>query len=123
MKRVALLLVALSVAVFSQVSPVSVPDIAGTGVAASVASVLPAQGIPDPGTVRFIQFVAPASNTGTVRVGDSKITTTRGIPLAAGAGYNTPTWCSGSINDCKTYTAAWYFLVQSGDKVSIVLGR
>ncbi len=123
MKRIALLMLALSVVLFSQVSPVSVPDIAGTGVAASVASVLPAQGIADPGTVRFIQFVAPASNTGTVRVGDSKISTTRGIPLAAGAGHNAPTVCSGSINDCKTYTAAWYFLVAAGDKVSIVIGR
>ncbi len=39
----------------------------------------------------WIQCVAPTTNTNPVYFGDSTVTSSRGIPIAPGGGYNTPT--------------------------------
>jgi hypothetical protein len=56
-----------------------------TGAGAAVAIVPGAQY-----RAAYIQCVAPSTNTNNVYFGDSTVTSTSGIPIAPGGGYNTP---------------------------------
>lgn len=125
MKRIIFYLLFCCSLLLCQMAPTSVGDVSGGGGVTSVASALATQSITNPGTVRFIQFVAPSGNTSVVRVGDSSISTTRGVPVAPGGAYQTPlpACVTGAGGECQTSTSSWYFLVQSGDKVSILLGK
>lgn len=58
----------------STIAIVTVPDITGDAANHAVST----------GTARWIQFVAPAANAANVRVGDSNISSTRGIPIPPG---------------------------------------
>ncbi len=75
---------------------------------------------------RWIQFVAPLSNSTThcsvtdisacPRVGDVNVSATRGIPLAPGAGYLLPPLPSGQPGYS---TAQVYVWIATGDKVDV----
>lgn len=60
---------------------VSVADIAGDGAAHTLSSLL---GAAAGESAKWIQWIAPSANTGTVRIGDSSITTGQGLPIPAG---------------------------------------
>ncbi len=66
-------------------------------------------------SAHWVQFVAPAANSGTSRVGDTTVTSTVGIPLAPGAGMMLPAYQSGgtySLGQLKAYVA-------TGDTLSV----
>ena len=70
---------------------------------------------------RWIQFICAAGNSGTaVRIGDVNISATRGDTCAAGGGVFVPE----PVTSPRTYDlSTWYYLAQSGDKVSITYGK
>lgn len=87
-------------------------DISGTGSKAQIAT---------SGSALWVQFVAPAGNTSTVRVGDINITTTRGTVMAAGSGFLLPRI---STNTQQLYNLSQiYVLIQSGDSLTVSYGN
>lgn len=106
----------LSLAWVSQASiaVVTIADISGTGTATAIAA---------SGSATWIQFVAPAANSAAVRIGDANITTSRGTPIAAGGGFFLPPVTRGPFDnqnsDTKYSLPVTYYLIQSGDKLSI----
>lgn len=73
-----------------------------------------------PGSVArasWIQCVAPSTNASTVQFGDSTVSATVGLPIAAGGGYNTP-----SCPNCIYNPGATYVYVASGDNVYCAWG-
>jgi len=68
------------------------------------------------GLAVWVQFIAPAANSAVVRVGDSNVSATRGFPIAAGGGYNTPVLGQG--NPRYDLTKIFYYCT-TGDKVVI----
>lgn len=112
MKRIYVLLV-LAVTLCGQtlVNPNTAPDIAGDGKVHQIAA---------GGGALWITVCALRNNATAVRLGDSKITTERGIPLEAGAcyGLNPP-----SSPNHRHSLGGWYYLVQKGDKLSITYGQ
>lgn len=86
----------------------TIADITGTGAAVQVAA---------SGTARWIQFIAPPTNAASVRCGDVNVSTTRGLPLAAGAGQFFPF-------QAQLYSlSSLYCYIGSGDKLSIAWGN
>lgn len=88
-------------------NPVSPAELTGNSAAQVVAAV---------GEALWVLFVAPSGNSGVVRVGDSNVSATRGIPIAAGTGFMLP-FSQGLIGYdlSKLY---WY--AASPDKVNII---
>src|SRR5689334_3478682 len=60
---------------------------------------------------KWIQVVTPAANSAVVRFGDSTVSATTGLPIAAGAGYNTP-----ACESCIYQLAATCMYIANGDK-------
>lgn len=78
------------------------------------------------GTARWVQFICTANNTAIVRVGDSAVSATRGLPIAAGGGLMLPPIPSapGMKQIDQFYQlSSIYYIVQTGDAVSIAWGR
>jgi hypothetical protein len=71
-------------------------------------------------TCRFVQFVALSTNTAVIRAGDSNVSSTRGVPLAAGGAWNTP--ASSNVNFVYALNS-FYFYAASGDKLSVTCGN
>ena len=120
MRTVILLLVCAALISGQQtLQPVSLPDFAGTGSRVTLAS----SGIT--GTVRFCQLIAPAGNTGVVQVGDSLITTSRGMRMAPGSGMFLPPGPSTSQSGggYVLNLAQQYVLIQSGDVLTVTCWR
>lgn len=113
MKRLALLL-ALAWVSQASITVVTIADISGDGSAHAIAT---------SGSATWIQFVAPSANSAAVRIGDANITTSRGISIAAGGGMFLPAVTRGPFDnqnsDTKYSLPATYYLIQSGDKLSI----
>lgn len=65
----------------------------------------------------WIQIITPSSNAAAVMFGDSTTSATRGLAIAAGGGYNTPT-----CGTCTYTLAATYVYVANGDKVYVAFG-
>ncbi len=66
-------------------------------------------------SAHWVQFVAPAANAGTSRLGDTTVTSSIGIPLAPGAGMMMPAYQSGgayNLGQLKAYVA-------TGDTLSV----
>ena len=83
-------------------------DITGTGAAVQISA---------SGTARWVQFIAPTTNTAVVRCGDSNVSTSRGLPIAAGAGQFFPF-------QAQVYNlSSIYCYIANGDKISIALGQ
>lgn len=68
--------------------------------------------------VQYIQIVAGSSNASAVRFGTGSITSSFGLAIAAGAGYNTP------VVTGQCYPLASYKIyVASGDKAYVAYGN
>lgn len=65
----------------------------------------------------WIQCIAPSTNTNAVRFGDSTVSSTRGLPIAPGGGYNTPAMQGRGYSLANTYV-----YVATGDKLSCAYG-
>lgn len=90
----------------------SFADIVGDGAAHAISG---------SGSAHWIQFIAPDTNTSTVRVGDASVSTSRGLAIAPGGGLLLPI---GEANPDRNYQlSAIYYIVQSGDKLNIVIGQ
>ena len=66
---------------------------------------------------KWIQVIADSGNSAKVFFGDSTVSATTGLPIAAGAGYNTP-----ACQSCVYTLSATYVYVGSGDKVYVAFG-
>lgn len=87
---------------------VNLADIAGAGTTVQLATTN--------ATARWIDFVV--TGTGTVRVGDSTTTSTKGIPISAGSAYTTPAMYE--VNGAPPYSlAAFYAYVPAGATLSV----
>lgn len=126
MKRilyVALFLLVSSLIASAQSTPTSIADISGDGSVHAVAS---------SGFARWIQFSTCTSgatgctaNTNVVRLGDSSISTSRGIPVPPGGTMFFPPLPQTPGNEARAQydLSKIYYLVQSGDKLSITYGN
>ena len=99
---------------------VTMPDIAGANATVQIALVTSANGIPygtlagAPSPARWVQFVVTGS--GTVRIGDSLTSASRGIPLTAGQGLCTSPYSSGSL---AYQSGEFYAYIPSGTTLSV----
>lgn len=101
--------------------PTTIADVSGNGTASAIATA---------GTAHWIMIQAAPTNsttacstatyTGCPRVGDSNITTTRGYFLTPGTSIVLPSDRSG---DPTIPLNTVYYLVQSGDKITITYGN
>lgn len=111
MKRTICILVLAAIASGQNlIVPTTLADISGDGSVHAFAAT---------GTMRWFTACALAGNTATIRLGDANITTSRGTPLVAGA-------CLGMNESSSTFRhsmAGWFYLIQSGDKLSITYGQ
>ena len=89
----------------------SIAEITGSGATVAIST---------DGSTRasWIQIIAPSGNSAVVRFGDSTVTSSIGLPVAPGGGYNTPA-CSACI-----YTLSQHYVyVANGDKVDVAWGN
>ena len=68
------------------------------------------------GSAVWVQLIAPTTNSAVVRFGDANVSATRGLPIAAGGGYNTPVLGQG--NPRYDISKLFYYCT-TGDKVDI----
>lgn len=108
---------ALLALVVAQPAPVTIPDIAGDATVHQVAAT---------GSFRSILIRAADTNStatcsstslaGCVRFGDINISTTRGMYLKPGESSG---WIESS-GSARRLLSSWYYLVQTGDKLTII---
>ena len=99
--------------VFALVTITSTADIAGDGASHAIAT---------SGAARWIQFVCPSTNTSAVRIGDSTVSTSIGIPCAPGGAMLFPALPSSPADGITAPVydlSKVFYLIQSGDKLSI----
>jgi hypothetical protein len=93
----------------------SLPDLIGNG------QIQPLYGS---GTARWVQVFAPSTNSSPVRIGDSLISDSRGIPIFPGGSWLFPAMPAGdarnSVQDCLYSLKDMFCLVAQGDKLSCV---
>lgn len=92
-------------------------DVSGSSTAVQIAT---------SGTARWIQVIAPAANSNVVRCGDSTVTATRGLPIAAGGGFMFPTIppdTRQAVNQHYYSLSTVYCFISSGDKASFAWGN
>jgi hypothetical protein len=107
-----LLTLVLAGLVFGQnfIVPTTLPDITGDGAVHAIAST---------GSARWIIFAALSTNSSVIRLGDSNITTSRGVPVPPGQSFSV----FESTSTFRHSLAGWDYLIQSGDKLSITYGQ
>ena len=66
----------------------------------------------------WIQIIADAGNTDPVYFGDSTVASGTGLPIAKGAGYNTP-----PCGTCVFSLAATYIYISNNDKAYVAFGN
>jgi hypothetical protein len=111
-KRLLLFLAALWLSCFAAVTPTSMADISGDGNAHAIAA---------SGFARMIIFVCKSTNTSAVLIGDSTIATGTGLPCAPGGSVTLPAMPQGAaVQDTGYQLSTWFYLIQSGDKLSIL---
>ncbi len=66
---------------------------------------------------KWVQVIADSTNGAKIYFGDSTVTATRGLPIAAGGGYNTPT-----CDTCIYTLSTLYAYIGSGDKLYVSFG-
>lgn len=90
--------------------PVSVADITGDGAA---------HALPVTDGARWIQIICPSTNGAAVRLGDSNVSASRGIAIAAGAGQLIP-----PVNAAPSFmlynTGTFYYFAGNGDKITML---
>ena len=67
---------------------------------------------------RWIQVSAPSGNAAHIRFGDSATSSTRGIDIAPGGAYSTPT-----CQTCQYPLTGTYIYVATGDTASVAWGN
>ena len=78
------------------------------------------------GTARWIQVLAVTGNSATVNCGDSNVSTTRGILIAAGGGFMFPTIPVDerqAVNQHYYNLATVYCYIGSGDRANFLWGN
>lgn len=120
MKRLIAILFLAGLALAQQSGPASLPVISGNGTVTRLAQT---------GTVRWITFISPPTNSSTTcgtssiagcpRIGDSSISTSRGYFLTPGTSAYVPE----SPGASRIALSTWYYLVQSGDTLVIQYGQ
>ena len=90
-------------------SVVNLAPITGTGATVAISS--------SNARASWIQVIAPSTNAANVMFGDSTTTISTGLPIAAGAGYSTPTCPS-----CVYTPSAHYVYLANGDKAYLAFG-
>jgi hypothetical protein len=120
MKRIFCALVLLfiaSVPAFCQ-SPAaalqSFSDVTATGSAVQVSAA-----VSSTASCRIILFVALPTNSAAIRVGDSNVGASQGIPIAAGGSVTTPDTASAKSLGYVYALTSLYFYGTSGDKLSL----
>lgn len=100
----------------AQVSLKSVADISGDSASHQLAA---------SGTARWIQFIAPPANASAVRIGDSTVAAGTGLRMAPGSGMMLPPVAcpQGDSANCSIVLASVYYLVQTGDTLTVSWGR
>lgn len=118
MKRL-LLLLAIGLSAFASIQIKTVADISGDGAAHALSTVL--------GSVNplWIQLMAPSGNASVVRWGDSSISSTQGGQIPPGGGQFIPSVIipNRRIPDTSYSAAQIYYLIQSGDKLTVVFAQ
>ncbi len=66
---------------------------------------------------KWVQVIADSGNGAKVFFGDSTVTATRGLPIAAGGGYSTP-----SCDSCIYTLSTMYAYLAQGDKIYVAFG-
>lgn len=89
----------------------TLPDITGDGSAHQVAAT---------GSGRWVQIIAPAANSAAVRIGRSDVSSSKGAPVAPGAGFLLPP--STNINIQYSLNSIYYY-AGNGDKLSVIWGN
>lgn len=111
-------------------TPVSV-SAQGTGLvvvttAAEVTGTAAAVQISSSGNARWIQVIAPSTNSAVIRCGDSNVSATRGLPIAAGGGFMFPGMpFNPNLNSMQNYysLANVYCYIANGDKADFAWGN
>lgn len=85
-------------------------DFIGTGVVVKLSA-------PLVNRCSWIQIIADPANAAPIRFGDSSISSTNGLKIAAGAGYTTPVSFSGAYDP-----NAHYLYIANGDKAYAAYG-
>ena len=99
-------------------SVTSMADITGDGAAHALQSSVT--------TARWIQVIATTTNSAAVRLGDSNVSSTRGLPIAAGGGFMFP---AVPVDQRESTTQHFYdlskiyYFAAVGDKLSVAWGR
>lgn len=94
---------------------VTLTDITGSGAAVQLSTACPSTtpSCSSTALIDWIQIIAPSGNSAVVRFGDSTVSSSNGLPIAAGGGYTT-LYHLGS-----PYTLGqFYVYIANGDKVS-----
>ncbi len=97
---------------FSQtVSLVTIPDKTGDAAAHQIQT---------SGTCKALQIIAQVGNAAVVRIGDSTVSASAGLPIAAGGGLFLPPITFSNGSSFVSYKlSAMYYYAGSGDVVSI----
>ena len=99
------------------VTVTTMADITGDGATHALAA----------GGARWVQFVCPSTNSATpARVGDSAVTTSRGVPISAGGGFMLPPIPGAPtmrMEDQYYQLSAIYYRAAVGDKLTVVWGK
>lgn len=91
---------------------VSIADITGNAAAQQLSATVV--------QARFVTVKAPSTNTGTVRVGDSSVSATRGHPLLKNESY---TFCLDGADNAQLYNLnQLYVFAGASDTLSIIYG-
>lgn len=111
MKRLVVLLCIFASLCFGLVTITSTADIAGDGAPHAVAS---------NGGAQWIQFVCPSTNTSAVRIGDSTVSTSVGVPCSPGGSFFMPVLGLQGVGSNHLYDLSkTFYLIQVGDKLSV----
>lgn len=119
MKRLAiLLLLSVTLAISQNAIVVTTADFTGDGANHAFASVVT--------SARWVQIIAATANAAVVRIGDTNISATRGLPMAAGSGLSFPPMppdarfsTSHNLYDLSKI----FYRAGSGDKISVAWGQ
>lgn len=114
MRLVVVFLAAACLMLAQTAKPTSYAEATGDGAAHQLAS---------SGSCRTVQIITPTANGTVVRIGDSTIGSTKGLPITPGSGLFLPPLTSGSrLGPDQIYydLSALYYFAASGDKVDFV---
>lgn len=105
------------VAQSSMVRPVTIAEVTGAGAAVQFATA---------GRARWVQVIALSTNGAVIRCGDSNVSSTRGLPVAAGGGFMFPAITVDTRESTAQHfydLSSLYCYVANGDKIDIAYAQ